>query len=81
MNDSLAIRQANVGIAMGSGSDVAKNTADILLLDDNFSSIVNGIEEGRVLFDNLTKTIAYTLTHLIPELLAVCLCVRVCVCV
>jgi P-type E1-E2 ATPase len=53
VNDSLAIRQANVGIAMGSGSDVAKNTADILLLDDNFSSIVNGIEEGRLIYDNV----------------------------
>lgn len=53
MNDSLAIRQANVGIAMGSGSDVAKNTADILLLDDNFSSIVSGIEEGRLIYDNV----------------------------
>ncbi len=53
MNDSIAIRQANVGIAMGSGSDVAKNTADILLLDDNFSSIVSGIEEGRLIYDNV----------------------------
>ncbi len=53
VNDSIAIRQANVSIAMGSGSDVAKNTADILLLDDNFSSIVNGIEEGRLIYDNV----------------------------
>ncbi len=53
VNDSIAIRQANVGIAMGSGSDVAKNTADILLLDDNFSSIVSGIEEGRLIYDNV----------------------------
>ncbi len=44
---------------------------DVVLMDDDFCSIVNGIEEGRVLFDNLTKTIAYTLTHLIPELVAV----------
>jgi sodium/potassium-transporting ATPase subunit alpha len=40
-------------------------------MDDDFCSIVNGIEEGRTLFDNLTKTIAYTLTHLVPELVAV----------
>ena len=53
MNDSIAIRQANVGFAMGSGSDVAKNTADILLLDDNFSSVVSGIEEGRLIYDNV----------------------------
>ena len=46
---------------MGSGSDVAKNAADMLLLDDNFNSIVSGIEEGRLIFDNLKKSIAYTL--------------------
>lgn len=68
MNDSLAIRQANVGIAMGSGSDVAKNTADILLLDDNFSSIVSGIEEGRLIYDNVQKSIAYMLTSNLAEL-------------
>lgn len=52
---------------MGSGSDVAKNAADMLLMDDNFSSIVNGVEEGRLIFDNLKKTIAYSLTANIPE--------------
>jgi len=53
---------------MGSGSDVAKNAADMLLLDDNFCSIVNGVEQGRVVFDNLKKSITYTLTSNIPEL-------------
>jgi magnesium-transporting ATPase (P-type) len=48
--------------------DVAKNAADMLLLDDNFCSIVNGVEQGRVVFDNLKKSIAYTLTSNIPEL-------------
>ena len=52
---------------MGSGSDVAKNAADMLLLDDNFCSIVNGVEEGRLIFDNLKKSIIYTLTHNIAE--------------
>jgi sodium/potassium-transporting ATPase subunit alpha len=46
---------------MGSGSDVAKNAADMILLDDNFCSIVSGIERGRIIFDNLKKSIAYTL--------------------
>ena len=53
---------------MGSGSDVAKNAADMILLDDNFSSIVNGIEEGRLIFDNLKKSINYTLCSNIPEI-------------
>lgn len=48
------------------GSEVAKEASDVVLVDDNFAAIVNGIEEGRVLFDNLKKTIAYTLTHLMP---------------
>lgn len=53
---------------MGSGSDVAKNAADMLLLDDDFSSLVNGVEQGRVIFDNLKKSIVYTLSSNIPEL-------------
>lgn len=53
---------------MGSGSDVAQNAADMLLLDDNFSSIVNGVEEGRLIFDNLKKSIVYTLTSNVPEI-------------
>merc|ERR1711976_493061 len=51
------------------GSEVAKDSAYMLLLDDNFSSIVNGVEEGRLIFDNLKKSIAYTLSSNIPEIL------------
>jgi sodium/potassium-transporting ATPase subunit alpha len=68
VNDSPAIKKANIGIAMGSGSDVAKNAADMIILDDDFSSIVNGVEEGRLIFDNLKKSIAYTLSSNIPEI-------------
>jgi sodium/potassium-transporting ATPase subunit alpha len=68
VNDSPAIKKANIGVAMGSGSDVAKNAADMIILDDDFSSIVNGVEEGRLIFDNLKKSIAYTLSSNIPEI-------------
>ena len=53
------------------GSDVAREVAEIVLLDDNFPSIIIGIKEGRVIYDNLKKTIAYTLTHLTPEIVPV----------
>lgn len=56
---------------MGSGSDVAKNAADILLLDDDFSSIVIGVEQGRIMFDNLKKSIVYCLTINVTELMPV----------
>jgi len=49
------------------GSDVSKQAADMILLDDNFASIVTGVEEGRLIFENLKKTVAYTVTHIADE--------------
>lgn len=69
VNDSPALEKANIGIAMGSGSEVAKDVADMVLLTDDFTSIVIGVEQGRLIFDNLKKSIVYTLASNIPELL------------
>ncbi len=60
-NDSPAIKQSNVGIAMGNGSDIARESADIVLTDSAFSSIVAGIRLGRIAFDNLKKVLVYML--------------------
>ncbi|KAG9007832.1 hypothetical protein FRB94_001731 [Tulasnella sp. JGI-2019a] len=70
VNDSPALKKADLGIAMNiSGSDVSKEAANMILLDDNFASTVHGVQEGRQIFINLKRSIQYTISHTTPEVI------------
>jgi len=71
INDAPALKKANVGVVVGSGTEVAKETADVVLLDDNFKTIISAIKQGRIIYDNMRKVILYLLSDSFSEIVLI----------
>jgi len=71
VNDAPALQRANIGVVVGTATDVAKETADLILLDDNFRTVVAAVEEGRVIFENIRKVVGYTLSNSFAEVVLI----------
>ncbi len=71
VNDAPALKKANIGVSVGGATDVAQETASIILLDSNFKTLVDAVEEGRIIFDNIKKVVAYVLSNSFAEILTI----------
>jgi len=71
LNDSPALKAADIGVCLGSGTEVARETADLVLLDDNFSVIVGAVRQGRIIFDNIRKSLTYLVSDAFSEMILI----------
>jgi len=71
VNDAPALKRANIGVSVGTATDVARETAGIILLDNNFETLVNAVEEGRTVFENIRKVVAYVLSDSFAEMILI----------